>query len=42
MLGFIKEHFWNILIVLSYIVAASVVIKLLLKNINPTKHYPIL
>lgn len=42
MLGFIKKHFWNILIVLNYIVAASAVITLLLKNINPTKHYPIL
>ncbi|MCF7561374.1 cardiolipin synthase [Sabulilitoribacter multivorans] len=37
MLDFIKENIWNILIVLNYVIAASAVITILLKNINPTK-----
>ena len=37
MLYFLKENYWNLLIILNYIVAASAVITVILKNINPTK-----
>ena len=37
MLLFIKENYWELLIILNYIVAVSAVITLLLKNINPSK-----
>ncbi|SFZ92504.1 cardiolipin synthase [Flaviramulus basaltis] len=37
MLEFIKENYWNTLIILNYLVAASAVITVVLKNINPTK-----
>lgn len=37
MIDFVKHNFWNILIVLNYVVAISAAITILLKNINPTK-----
>jgi len=37
MLEFIKDNFWAILLVVNYLLAVSVVITILLNNINPTK-----
>jgi cardiolipin synthase len=37
MLEFLKEHELSILVVLNYIIVSSLVITILLKNINPTK-----
>ncbi|GAA4817486.1 cardiolipin synthase [Litoribaculum gwangyangense] len=37
MLEFIKEYFWTILVIVNYLIAISVVITVILKNINPTK-----
>ena len=37
MLQFLKDYYWEILIAFNYIISISVVITILLKNINPTK-----
>ena len=37
MLEFIKDHIWDVLIVLNYALAISAAITILLKNSNPTK-----
>lgn len=37
MFGFLKEHFWSILIGLNYILALIAIVVILFKNINPTK-----
>ncbi|EPR73598.1 cardiolipin synthetase [Winogradskyella psychrotolerans RS-3] len=34
---FLKNHIWQILIVLNYTVALSAVVTILLKKVNPTK-----
>ncbi|MEW4924749.1 cardiolipin synthase [Algibacter sp. 2305UL17-15] len=37
MLDYLKDNYWNILIILNYVIAISAVITVVLKNINPTK-----
>ncbi|TBN04771.1 cardiolipin synthase [Hyunsoonleella flava] len=37
MLAFLQDNYWNILIILNYIIAISAAITVILKNINPTK-----
>ncbi|TYA87284.1 PLDc N-terminal domain-containing protein, partial [Seonamhaeicola marinus] len=37
MLEYIKHNWWSILIIFNYLVAASAVITVILKNLNPTK-----
>lgn len=37
MWNFIKEHFWEILIIAHYVLALVAIVMILLKNINPTK-----
>lgn len=37
MLDYLKDNYWNILLILNYVIAISAVITVVLKNINPTK-----
>ncbi len=37
MIDYVKDNYWNILIVLNYVIAISAVITVILKNINPSK-----
>ncbi|WP_203255738.1 cardiolipin synthase [Hyunsoonleella ulvae] len=37
MVEYLKDNYWNILIILNYIIAISAAITVILKNINPTK-----
>ncbi|APY11757.1 cardiolipin synthase [Seonamhaeicola sp. S2-3] len=37
MLAYVKDNWWSILIVFNYLIAASAVITIILKNLNPTK-----
>lgn len=37
MVDFIRDNFWNILVIINYLVAISAAIIILLKNINPAK-----
>ncbi|WP_421150099.1 phospholipase D-like domain-containing protein [Seonamhaeicola sp. NFXS20] len=37
MLEYVKDNWWSILIIFNYLIAASAVITIILKNLNPTK-----